>query len=145
MYHVILQALLRNRNRRNCIILTQEEPGPYPCSRFRFRFLLQKKYQTKSTLTGHWLKLAREETIIMVTGRNLYSKNNLKFKGRNRNLNRNRGKKNWDPEPEPRQNGTVPQHCLQDHSPSQHPPLSNRVSRTDKIPFFQRKCLPVYD
>ncbi len=51
----------RNRNRRNRIILTQEEPKlePYPCSRFRFRFrlrfLLQKKYETKSTLTGHWL------------------------------------------------------------------------------------------
>jgi hypothetical protein len=31
----------------------------YPCSRFRFRlrfrFLLHKKYQTKSTQTGHWL------------------------------------------------------------------------------------------
>jgi hypothetical protein len=28
---------------------------PFPCSRFRFRFLLHKKYQNKSTLTGHWL------------------------------------------------------------------------------------------
>jgi hypothetical protein len=50
------EAVLRNRNSRNRIILTQEEPEPepYPCSRFRFRFLLHKKYQTKSTLTGHW-------------------------------------------------------------------------------------------
>jgi hypothetical protein len=39
------------------------------------------------------MKLAREETKIMVTGRSFYCKNNLKFKGRNRNLNRNRGKK----------------------------------------------------
>jgi hypothetical protein len=59
------------------------------------------------------MKLAREITKIMVTGRSLYRKNNFKFKGRNRNLNRNRNcwKKNWDLEPEPRQNGTVPQHC----------------------------------
>ncbi len=57
------QAVLRNRrqnrnwNSQNRINLTQEEPEPepYPCSRFRFRFLLHKKYQTKSTLTGHWL------------------------------------------------------------------------------------------
>jgi hypothetical protein len=35
------------------------------------------------------MKLAREETKIMVTGRSFYRKNNLKFKGRNRNLNRN--------------------------------------------------------
>jgi hypothetical protein len=110
--------------------LTQEEPEPYPCSRFWFRFwfrlqfwfrfLLHKKYQTKSTLTlaDTCMKLAREETRIMVTSRSFYRKNYLKFKGRNRNLNRsrnrhlnrNRGKKNWDPEPEPRQNGTVPQH-----------------------------------
>jgi hypothetical protein len=59
-------SVLRNQNRRNRIILTQEEPEPepYPCSRFRFRFrfqfrfrlrfLLHKKYQTKSSLTGHW-------------------------------------------------------------------------------------------
>jgi hypothetical protein len=40
------------------------------------------------------MKLAREETRIMVTGRNFYHKNNLKFKGRNRN--RNRGKKIGD-------------------------------------------------
>jgi hypothetical protein len=45
------------------------------------------------------MKLAREETRIMVTSRNFYHKNNLKFKGRNRNRNRswnwnrNRGKK----------------------------------------------------
>jgi hypothetical protein len=64
------------------------------------------------------MKLAREETRIMVTGRNFYRKNNLKFKGRNRKLNRSRNrekkKKNWDPEPEPepRQNGMVPQHCF---------------------------------
>jgi hypothetical protein len=60
-----LPAVLRNRsvnrNRRNRIILTQEEPEPYPCSRFRFRlrflfrFLLHKKYQSKSSLMGHWL------------------------------------------------------------------------------------------
>jgi hypothetical protein len=64
------------------------------------------------------MKLAREETKIKVTGRSFYRKNNLKFKGRNRNRNRSRncGQKNWDPEPEPRQNGTVPQHCLQDDS-----------------------------
>ncbi len=37
------------------------------------------------------MKLAREETKIMVTGSSFYRKNNLKFKGRNRNLNR--GKK----------------------------------------------------
>jgi hypothetical protein len=56
------------------------------------------------------MKLAREETKIMETGRSFYRKNNLKFKGRNRNLNR--GEKFWEPEPEPepRQNGTVPQH-----------------------------------
>jgi hypothetical protein len=51
-------AVLRNRSRNRIrIILTQVEPEPesYPCSRFRFRFLLHKKYQTKSTLTGHWL------------------------------------------------------------------------------------------
>jgi hypothetical protein len=35
------------------------------------------------------MKLAREETKIMVTGRSFYCKNNIKFKGRNRN----RGKK----------------------------------------------------
>jgi hypothetical protein len=35
------------------------------------------------------MKLAREETKIMVTGRSFYRKNNLKFKGMNRNLNRN--------------------------------------------------------
>jgi hypothetical protein len=60
------------------------------------------------------MKLGREETKIMVTGRSIYRKNNLKFKGRNWNLNRNRGEKNWDPdpEPEPRQNGTVPQHWI---------------------------------
>jgi hypothetical protein len=48
------------------------------------------------------MKLAREETRIMATGRSFYCKNvNLKFKGmnrnldrsQNRNLNRNRGKK----------------------------------------------------
>jgi hypothetical protein len=44
------------------------------------------------------MKLAREETRIMVTGRSFYRKNNLKFKGRNRNRgekkigNRNLGK-----------------------------------------------------
>jgi hypothetical protein len=49
------------------------------------------------------MKLAREETRIMVTGRNFYSKNSLKFKGRNRklnrnwNLNRNCGKKKLGP------------------------------------------------
>ncbi len=32
-----------NRNRRNRIPLTQKEPEPDPCSRFRLRFLLQKK------------------------------------------------------------------------------------------------------
>jgi hypothetical protein len=104
LHHLFQKTVLRSRNR---IILTQEEPEPepYPWSRFRFRLrfrlLLQKKYQTKSTLTGHWLTHAwscsREETRIMVTGRNFYHKNNLKFKGRNRNLNRswnrNRGKK----------------------------------------------------
>jgi hypothetical protein len=62
------------------------------------------------------MKLAREETKIMVTGRCFYHKNKLTFKGRNRNRSRNRsqnrGEKNWDPEPEPRQNGTVPQHWL---------------------------------
>jgi hypothetical protein len=55
--------VLRNWNRRNRIILTQEEPEPYPCSRFQFRSgsgsfsssCCKKKYQTKSTLTGHWL------------------------------------------------------------------------------------------
>jgi hypothetical protein len=52
------------------------------------------------------MKLAIEETKIMVTGRSSYRKNNLKFKGRNRN--RNHEKKNWEPEPEPRQNGTIP-------------------------------------
>ncbi len=86
----------RNPNRRNCTILTQEEPEPYPCSRFRlrFRFLLHKKYQTKSTLTGALadtcMKLARDETKIRVTGRSFYRKNNLKFKGKNRNQSRNR-------------------------------------------------------
>jgi hypothetical protein len=40
-----VRAVLRDRNRRNRIILTQEEPEPSPFSRFRFRlrFLLQKK------------------------------------------------------------------------------------------------------
>jgi hypothetical protein len=33
------------------------------------------------------MKLAREETKIMVAGRSFYCKNNLNFKGRNRNLN----------------------------------------------------------
>jgi hypothetical protein len=121
-----LDAVLRNRNRnrRNRIILTQEEPEPYPCSRFRFRlrFLLQKKISnyiySDGTLANTCMKLAREETKIKVTGRSFYRKKNLKFKGRNRNRSRkrnrsrNRGQKNWDPEPEPRQNGTVPQHCL---------------------------------
>jgi hypothetical protein len=55
------------------------------------------------------MKVAREETKIMVTGRSFYRKNNIKFKGRNRNRGK---KKNWDPEPEPRQNGTDPQHWL---------------------------------
>ncbi len=36
----LLKAVLRNRNRNwnrwNRIILTQEEPEPYPCSRFQF-------------------------------------------------------------------------------------------------------------
>jgi hypothetical protein len=56
LLETVLRNRSRNRNRRNRIILTQEEPEPYPCSRFRFRlrFLLQKKYLTKSTLTGHW-------------------------------------------------------------------------------------------
>jgi hypothetical protein len=63
------------------------------------------------------MKLAREETRIMVTGRNFYRQNNLKFKGRNWNLKQSRNrekKKNWDPEPEPepRQNGMVPQHSF---------------------------------
>ncbi len=95
-------AVLRNRNRRNRIILTQEEPEPepYPFSRFwlrfrfRLRFLLYKKYQTKSTLTAladTCMKLARDEAKIEVTGRSFYRKNNLKFKGRNRNRSRNRG------------------------------------------------------
>jgi hypothetical protein len=114
-----MQPVLRNRNRRNRIILTQEEPKPYPCS--RFRFLLHKKYQTKSTLKGALadtcMKLAREETKTKVTGRSFYRKNNLKFKCRYGNLSRNRGKKSWDPEPEPelepRLNGTAPQHCIQ--------------------------------
>jgi hypothetical protein len=35
----------------------------------------------------------RKKTKIMATGRSLYRKNNLKFKGRNRNRNWNRGKK----------------------------------------------------
>jgi hypothetical protein len=39
------------------------------------------------------MKLGREETKIMVTGRSIYRKTNLKFKGRNWNLNRNVGKK----------------------------------------------------
>jgi hypothetical protein len=45
------------------------------------------------------MKLAREETKFMVTGRSFYRKNNLKFKGGNRNLNRNRncGKKKLGP------------------------------------------------
>jgi hypothetical protein len=43
------------------------------------------------------MKLAREETKIMVTGRSFYHKNNLKFKGRNLNLNRNRGEKKLGP------------------------------------------------
>jgi hypothetical protein len=61
------------------------------------------------------MKLAREETKIMVTGRSFYRKNNLKFKGRTGTEARTRTVgKNLDPvpepEPEPRQNGTVPQH-----------------------------------
>jgi hypothetical protein len=43
------------------------------------------------------MKLTREETRIMVTGRNFYRKNNLKFKGRNRNRNLNRGEKKLGP------------------------------------------------
>jgi hypothetical protein len=38
------------------------------------------------------MKVAREETKIMVTGRSFYRKNNIKFKGRNRNRNRGRKK-----------------------------------------------------
>ncbi len=42
------------------------------------------------TLADTCMKLTREETKIMVTGRSFYRKNNLKFKGRKRNRSRNR-------------------------------------------------------
>jgi hypothetical protein len=73
----------RNRNRQNRIILTQEEPEPYPFS--RFRFLLHKKYQTKSTLTGHLadtcMKLAIEDKKNQGNRQEFLSKKYLKIQG----------------------------------------------------------------
>jgi hypothetical protein len=67
------------------------------------------------------MKLAREETRIMVTGRNFYRKNNLKFKGRNRNRNPGKkkiGTRNQNRNLGPRQNGTVQQHWFIPRQPS---------------------------
>jgi hypothetical protein len=61
------------------------------------------------------MKLAREETRIVVIGMSFYCKNNFKFKGRNRNrnLNRNPGKKigTRNGNRNLGKNGMVPQHC----------------------------------
>jgi hypothetical protein len=84
----------RSRNRRNRIILTQEEwnrilalgSGSGSCCTKNIKLNLLWRD------TGYHMHEAGEiRDKIMVTGRSFYCKDNLKFKGRNRN--RNRGEK----------------------------------------------------